>query len=522
VSRISALLLLLFVGTARETFPQTPSSLLQEAVGKIRQGRPADAVALLEPAVAQAPSDFKALTVLGMALGAAGRPVEANQRFLAALQVNPAFAPALRGLAMNEMSMAKVRDAKTHFEALLKLTPDEPIAHLALGEIYFNEKDYRKSAFHYEQSAALLARDVSNLVKYATACLNIREIQQAVDALARLPENAGPQIHFESGALLAKAGRYDAAARHFGIAWTSHPDPYLAGYNYALAQLRNQNPDAAIQACEQLLSKGFDKKAELQNLLAQAYVKKGRIREAYESLRTATQLDPVDETNYLDLIALCLNHQNLDLGLEISAIGLARLPQSDRLHLQRGVVWAMKGQFEEARDSFDRAAKLAPAKGLPQVALGLVLLQTDRTAEAVEVLRRRAAAVKQDYLVLWFLGEALNRAGVEPDTVEGREAVRVLRRSIQLNPELVPPRVLLAKMLTRAGDLAGASAQLETALKLEPDNVGATYQLAQVLSKKGDSARARELFAKVSQAKAEERDQFAAKGLEQIVREGAQ
>jgi Tfp pilus assembly protein PilF len=76
-------------------------------------------------------------------------------------------------------------------------------------------------------------------------------------------------------------------------------------------------------------------------------------------------------------------------------------------------------------------------------------------------------------------------------------------------------------MLTRRGQLDEAHEQLEQALKLEPDSVPATYQLAQVLQKKGDTARARELFARVSKAKAEEREQFASRGLQQIVREGA-
>ena len=47
------------------------------------------------------------------------------------------------------------------------------------------------------------------------------------------------------------------------------------------------------------------------------------------------------------------------------------------------------------------------------------------------------------------------------------------------------------------------------------------YQLAQVYSRKGDSARAKELFAKVGKAKAEDREQFTSRGLAQIIREGA-
>ena len=62
---------------------------------------------------------------------------------------------------------------------------------------------------------------------------------------------------------------------------------------------------------------------------------------------------------------------------------------------------------------------------------------------------------------------------------------------------------------------------MQSAIRLDPNDVSATYQLAQAYRAK-DSARADELFAKVSQAKAEAAEQKASKGgLLRIVRDGA-
>lgn len=498
---------------------QAPSSVLQQAAQRIQAGNPAEAVAMLEPVVRDNPKDPRALTLLGMALSAAGRVGEAKVQFEAALGVNAAFAPALRGLAMNEMSAGRAREAKTHFLGLLKLTPQEPVAHLALGEIYFNEKNYKLAVQHYEETGGLWVKDPANLLRYASACLSTGQTDKAVAALGQAPAEAEPDFHLQAGLLLVKAARYGAAAAEFEKALPRHPDVYQVGYNLALAQLKADNPKAAVATCEALRARGF-RKAELQNLLGQAYEKNGQTREAYGALREATEIDPADEANYLDLIALCIDHKNLDLAGEIAAVGVKRLPGSDRLQLQRGIVWAMKGQFPEAREAFDKAASLAPAKSLPQVALSLVLLQMDQPDEAVRLLRRRTAAGGDDYLLLWFLGEALNRAGAEPDSAEGKEAIAALEKSIRLNPEVAQPRVLLGKMLARRGAVEPAAEQLERALKLEPENTTAMYQLAQVLTKKGETARAKELFAKVSKAKADEREQLTTKGLAQIVREG--
>jgi predicted Zn-dependent protease len=193
------------------------------------------------------------------------------------------------------------------------------------------------------------------------------------------------------------------------------------------------------------------------------------------------------------------------------------MPDSQRLNLQRGIVYAMMGQFPEARAAFE----VAPDHPLTGISLGLVLMQMDKVPEAIDVLRRRSKA-GGGYLVDWFFAEALNRAGVDPESPQEAEAIAALQRSVARNPDLAQSRVLLGKMLFRKGDLEGALAHLQRALMLEPENTAATYQLAQVYSRKGDGQRAKELFAKVSKAKAEDREQFTTRGLQQIVREGTQ
>ena len=248
----------------------------------------------------------------------------------------------------------------------------------------------------------------------------------------------------------------------------------------------------------------------------------GKTAAAYGALRTATTIDPADPANYLDLIALCLTHQNYDLALEISNISISRLPKSGSLHLQRGIVLAMKEDFGAAQTEFEAAASFDPQRSVSHVALALILLQMDRPADAVTLLRKRTGVDDADYLALWFLGEALNRAGLAEGSAEEKEAVDALTRSVQMKPKVAQSRTLLAKLLARRGALDLAEEHLTRALELDPDNVTATYQLAQICQKKGDTARARELFAKVSKAKAEDREQFTRGGLQHIIRAGSQ
>ena len=145
-------------------------------------------------------------------------------------------------------------------------------------------------------------------------------------------------------------------------------------------------------------------------------------------------------------------------------------------------------------------------------------MQMNKPEEAVELLRKRVHDSSNDYLALWFLGEALNRSGVVPGAPADKEGIQALRRSVQLNPDISQSQELLGKFLARDGQFEEAAVHLERAMALDPTNVAAIYQLAQVYTHEGNNPRAKELFAKVSKMKMEDRENFTKRGLQQILR----
>jgi Flp pilus assembly protein TadD len=199
-------------------------------------------------------------------------------------------------------------------------------------------------------------------------------------------------------------------------------------------------------------------------------------------------------------MSLCLTHENWDLSLEISDVALSRISPAWRVRLQRGAVLAMKGRLEDAGNEFVTAARLAPESTLPSVALAVVRMEMKNPEQAVEVLRARRAQHRKEYLVDWFLAEALNQVGAEPGTPNEKEAVEALEDALRLNPAAAAPRVLLGKMLVKRGEPERATRQFEEALKLEPDDNTAAYQLALLYRKAGNTKRAEELMAKVGKA----------------------
>src|SRR5262249_30488547 len=260
-------------------------------------------------------------------------------------------------------------------------------------EIAYEDRRFAEAVAGYKKGAELLFRDPPAILRYATACAETGSSQEAAAAIVRIGRQADAQLQFAAGLLLTRLEKYDAAAERFQWAEPNYPDPYTAGYNAALALVRAGRFEDAIRVGNRL-APGDQRKAEVLNLMAQAHEKAGRTKEAYDSLRTATEISPGDEIHYLDLISLCIEHKNYDLAFEIADIGLKRIPESYRLLLQRGVVHSLAGSLAEAEQDFARAADLAPPEvSLPIVSRGMILIETDRAGEAVALFRKRLAAL---------------------------------------------------------------------------------------------------------------------------------
>jgi predicted Zn-dependent protease len=495
----------------------------QAAMNLVQKREFDQAIPLLQRILDRSPNDLKARNLMGIALSGAGKREEANEQFNKVLALDPRFVPALKNLAVNELTLGRHRDARLHFEAALKLMPRDQACHWGLAEIAFAARDFERAAAHYERSGDLGWKDPRVTIKFATSYLEAKQPAKATALLEKLPSilsEADANTQFQAGVMLARLEKYEAAARRFELARQGYPDPYQAGYNLMLMLVKNENPAAAIRTGEEMLASGH-RKAEVYNLLAQAYERGGSTKQAYDALRMAAELEPKDEANYLDLIALCLKHENFDHGLEIADIGARLIPESHRLRLHRGVVLVMKGRLEEAVGEFQTAGQLAPEEGLPRIAQALALIQMDKSPEAIALLRQQTGRTPNDPRVFWLLGEALSRSGVQSGSEAGREAISALEKSVQLDPRLPQARVLLGKMLLRRGEVARAVEQLEKALDLDPEDPAAAYQLAQALQRIGQTARAKQLFTKFNQTKSEEL-QATQRNLMRIIKAGSQ
>jgi tetratricopeptide (TPR) repeat protein len=472
------------------------------AASHVARGELTEALAILERVLAETPANLKALNLAGIALTGARRTDEANARFLEALRLDPRFYPARKNLAINEFNAGRVDEAAGHLEDVLKLAPDDEVAHLYVAEILFQRGKSDAALPHYEKGAGRVLQNPAWILNYARALVDQHQTGRAVAALERLPDRDA-EDRFQAGLILGRAGAHADAARFFASAGDGYKDPYAAGYNEVLMRIEAGDYDAAVRAGERLIDRGL-KPAELYNLVARAHLKAGRIKESYDALRTAIAIAPEVEDNYVELATICLDYQNVDLGLEILDIGLRQRPDSALLHLQRGVLMAMRADLGQAETEFDAARRLAPDLPAPYAGLAMIWIQTGRSGKAVDVLRIEAGQ-RHDHVVQYMFAVALLRSGLDPAGSASDEAVGALHASIAANASFAPARSELGRLLLKRGDVDGAVRELEQAIALDSGSTAAIYNLAQAYRKKGDRTRAGELLARVSALNAQER-----------------
>src|SRR3954454_18681396 len=161
-------LALLLTAMSPDAFSQA-GTIYEQAVKQIQNGKTAVAKELLDSRLRQDPQDLKALTLMGMAFSAEDRRDEGNRYFLQALHLNPAYPPAVRNLALNEMASGRPAAAATYFTKLIELTPSDPASRLGLAQ----------------------------------ACIELGQHDKAAGVLEQVPREAAGGVHFSAGVLLA-------------------------------------------------------------------------------------------------------------------------------------------------------------------------------------------------------------------------------------------------------------------------------------------------------------------------------
>ncbi|HKW89194.1 MAG TPA: tetratricopeptide repeat protein [Candidatus Acidoferrales bacterium] len=295
----------------------------------------------------------------------------------------------------------------------------------------------------------------------------------------------------QNGIALTRQGNFTEAIPRFLAAQGHVRDEYAADFNLALCYVATGQPSRAIEILSALKNHG-NANAEVNNLLAQAYIGMGQEKPALAAFRQAVAQTPEDEKLYLFLADACMDHESYDLGLQILRAGLQHLPRSGLIHYERGVFFTFENQPDAAEEEFHAAENLEPKSDVFYMAAGQAALLEGNVPEAVRVTREGVRAGYQNFILLALFGTAAGDSGVAPDRPLFAEAEAALEKSVNEHPSNAGAQVALAKLYLRANRVADAIAHLEIARKLAPSDPAVYSHLAIAYRRQGEAAKAQE------------------------------
>lgn len=307
-------------------------------------------------------------------------------------------------------------------------------------------------------------------------------------------EKAAAEAQLQTGIELTRAGDFSKAIPHFLAAQGRVTDEFAVDFNLALCYIATGSYKPAIQILSNLARSG-PPRADVDNLLAQAFVGNSEPREAFHAFERSAALKPRNEKLYLLLADACMDRQDYHLGLDVVNRGLQKIPHSARLHYERAVFLSFLNQAGLAMDEFAAAARLAPGSAIAFTAAAQKALLAGEIPEAVQAARRGIGVDPGNHILLTILAEALIRAGAVPGSVEFTEAKAAAEKSVKEQPHDAEAQLTLGELDVMADRWDEAIAHLEIARRLWPQNPAIYAHLAVAYRGRGEIEKAQEMLA---------------------------
>jgi tetratricopeptide (TPR) repeat protein len=389
------------------------------------------------------PSDARLWMQRGAALYGLRRPKESLASYRKAIQLQPNLMPALQAAAQIEYSTRDPNARKT-LARILSIEPRNEVAHAMSGELAFEAQDCDAAVRHFAQAVQQVAQQRVSLQQHGYCLLQLNRGAEAAAVFKRL----------------LSMDVTDSKAR----------------LNLVLSLAAENRPGEAIEALKPL-AQASAPDSDVLGLLGELYRANQQAEDAIAAFRRGIELYPKEERLYIGLAALCSYYNSGELGLEILEIGLKNIPRSSRLYAMRGVLYSQIGKREQSIADFERASELSPGEQIGRTGVALFMLQEGRIDDLIQEARQQLKKNPNDAASRFMLAQALLRTGAQAGDATFAEAQSALERAIQTDPKFDQAWALLGKLHRDLGKNSLAIKDLETALKLKPDNRVAIYQL---------------------------------------------
>jgi serine/threonine protein kinase/Flp pilus assembly protein TadD len=241
-------------------------------------------------------------------------------------------------------------------------------------------------------------------------------------------------------------------------------------------------------------------------LRGRSYTRRENLDYALQMFEQAIQLDPQFALAHAGIAHLCgLIHEIREQNPKWIERGLAACDRANALAPELPEVLVARARISYAQKKFDESARLAQSaierkpdcEGSWNI-LGRAYFASGRFPEAAALAEQAIEANGDDYNTYVPYGRALKRLGRKKEAEHVQERfIKVLRQQLELVPEDVRARILLATQLASFTEHADETVRhLQTAVALRPGDPSTLYNAACTYGVLGEKKQALETLKK--------------------------
>ena len=444
----------------------------------------------LRIAVQVVPDDAGFLSNLGTILAMERKLEDSTGVFERALRVDPKDVTTRRYLAANLWQLHRYPEAKRNLEIILNQAPNDKESRLLLGMVSENMKDYPTAIRMLGSVPAQVRERPESIAALARSYYHLGQRKNAQRSLEELLTHPSGARGILLGAQVADEMKdYDTAEKLITAITSQSTDQATVGYELALVQYHAKRFAESQRTLLSLISSGY-KSSQAFNLLGWCYHEENQPADAARAMQEAIDLDPTQESNYLDLEKILLARGSLPSALGAAKRASDRFPDSPLAFLMRGSIELKMSQFTDAVSSYTRALRLDPVN--PDASLGLAEAQSNADLDKEAVAGFEAAIKKfpkDPRFRLQYALTLLKQAESGNLSAETR-AEQLLKSAVALTPPLPEVHFLLGDLAQKKNRTTEALAEFRHAAKLDPQSAKVHFALARVYRRLGRNAEA--------------------------------
>lgn len=407
------------------------------------------ALELVRPVLQEFPGNPELWAMQATAYAGNNDTKNALASFQTALKIAPEYVPALRGAVQIEFDGADPA-AIPLLRRLLRLNPEDPIAHGMLAILEYQQGNCAAAVDHFAKSEAIFDTKVQALHAYATCLVRLKQSEKAIGILQRA-------VALDSS---------DPRERRL----------------LASVQLMAHHPSEALESLSPSLHESAPD-AQTLELASAAYEEAHQSDAAVDALRQGIVAHPEGVQLYVDFAALASAHHSFEVGISVVNEGINLQPKAAALYFARGVLYVQLNEYEKAQADFETAYNLDPMQSLSTAAQALAAIQQNDLDHALASVQQKLLRRPDDPILLYVQADLLIEKGADEGSTEFQTAMRSAKKAVSLNPSLAPARAVLAKLYLRTGDYPEAAEQCRRALEIDPTDQASLYHLIQALRK---------------------------------------